>query len=144
MLFSPPTDGAEAVSRRSRILLVEDHPLIQDAVANIVRGRCDIVGIIAQGNVVLASVRNLQPDISLPDISGMQVLPELRMAFPSVAIVILTTNIQLIYQQEALARGANEFVSKFQMSIELLPAVERALGNVRASNILRARPHSRS
>ena len=139
MLFSPPTNGAEADSRRSRILLVEDHALIQDAVANILRGRCYIVGIIDRGDAVLAAIQNVQPeavilDISLPDMSGMQVLEEIRIQFPRVAIVMLTTNIEPIYRQEALARGAHEFVSKLELSIELSPAIERAVAAVRASN----------
>ena len=136
MLFSPPMTG----SRRPRLLLVEDHPLVQDAVGKILWARCDVVGIIGRGHDVLAAVQSLRPDavildISLPEMGGMQVLPELRSAFPSVAIVIFTVRVEPIYQQEALARGANEFVSKFQANKELLPAIERALTAVRYSDL---------
>lgn len=144
MFFSPATNGSEPGSRRSRLLLVEDHPLVQDAVGKILSANCDLVGIIARGNAVLAAVQNLQPDavildISLPDMSGMQVLRELRAAFPSVAIVMLTINVEPIYRQEAFARGANAFVSKFQANKELWPDIERALAAVLASNLRPAR-----
>lgn len=105
--------------------------------------RCDLVGVVGQGKTASTAVRNLQPDavildISLPDISGMRVLPELRANFPNLAIVIFTTKIEFAYRQEALLRGADEFVSKFEATRELLPAIDRALKAMRASSPKRA------
>lgn len=136
-------NNAQPGARCSRVLLVEDHPFIQEAVAKIVGARHELVGIVSRGNAVLAAVQTLQPDavildIGLPDMSGMQVVPGLRIEFPGVAIVVLTTKVEPIYREEALARGANEFVSKQRATADLLPAIERALAAVHAATPKRA------
>jgi DNA-binding NarL/FixJ family response regulator len=125
----------EINARRSRVLLVEDHPLIQEAVVKILSPIFDVVGVIARGKPLIATVRDLQPDVvvldvALPDISGMQVLPKVRTLFPNLVIVVLTAKVERIYQEEAFARGADGFVAKGRAATDLIPAIQEALVTV--------------
>jgi DNA-binding NarL/FixJ family response regulator len=66
---------------------------------------------------VLAAAQQLLPDLivldmSLPGRSGMRILPEFQATLPSVGIVMLTTQIDPLYEEEALAIGADAFVAK--------------------------------
>jgi DNA-binding NarL/FixJ family response regulator len=128
---------------RPRALLVEDHPAMQEIVGRILGAECDVVGIVARGHAIRGAVETFDPDVivldvSLPDISGLQVLPGLRSAFPDVAVVVCTACAGRLYEEEAFARGANGFVSKGCASTDLLPAVSVALATVSAAKLRRA------
>lgn len=114
-----------------RVLLVEDHPLMQQAICMLLSQNCTVVDVLDSAEDIQRAVRALQPDVlvldvSLPGRSGLEVLPELRRAFPQLGIVIATNHNQVIYQTESLRRGADGFVSKHQLTTELLPAVQNA------------------
>lgn len=114
-----------------RVLLVEDHPLMQEAICTLLCQNCVVVDVLDRAEDISCRVHVLQPDvlvldISLPGRSGLQVLPELRNQFPRLGIVIATSHIQPIFQTESLNRGADVFVLKDQLARELWPAVKSA------------------
>jgi len=114
------------------VLLVEDHPLMQQTIRDIVAGCCEVIGLVVNGGEVVGTACRLLPDVvlldvSLPGESGMTVLPQLRATLPHTAIVMLTTLTYPAFRMEALARGANAFVCKGQAATELLPAIREAL-----------------
>ena len=129
-------DPNTALTRRPRVLLAEDHPLVQQVIHNIVDGCCDVVGLVTNSDEVLESACRLLPDVIVLDISlsgqsAMQLLPHLRAALPDTAIVMLTTLTQPVYRVEALARGADAFVVKGRAMTDLLPAIGEALATAR-------------
>lgn len=114
-----------------RVLLVEDHPLMQQAICDLLSQNCVVVGALDRAEDISYWIHALQPDvlvldISLPGRSGLQALPELRNEFPRLGIVIASSHIQPIYQTESLNRGADGFVLKDRLTTELWPAVKSA------------------
>lgn len=72
----------------ARVLLVEDHPRIQDAVTKILLAECDVIAVIGRGDEVLEAAERLLPDVVVLDIalrgrSSTQLLPELRAVMPT-------------------------------------------------------------
>lgn len=119
---------------RSRVLLVEDCAPMRDAVSRILSVECDLLESVNDGRNVVAAAMKHRPDvivldISLPGMSGMDLLPLLRASLPGTAIVMLTNHASEDYIQEAFRRGADGYVLKNEAHQELLPAVKRARGN---------------
>ena len=71
------------VGERPRILLVEDHALIRSRVSALLSPACEIIGTAENGRAALDAVRVLRPDVvvldvSLPDMSGLDVAAHVR------------------------------------------------------------------
>lgn len=111
-----------------RVLLVEDSAPMRLAITEIVQRECKIIGCVEHGCEVLTRATELSPhtillDISLPGISGLDLLPQLREALPQTAIVMLTNHADEFYRREAFARGADAYVLKGDAHTELLGAI---------------------
>jgi DNA-binding NarL/FixJ family response regulator len=114
-----------------RVLLVEDHPLIQVAIRDFLSQYCTVVATLDSAGEIENTIRDLLPDVvvldvSLPDRSGMQVLPELRSKFPHLVIVMATNHTEPIYRAEALKRGADAFVGKDRLQEDLWASIRAA------------------
>lgn len=122
-----------------RVLLVEDHLLMQERISTLLSAGCTEVEVVGRGDEILPAVLRFRPDavvldVSLPGRSGIQVLPELRHRYPDMAIVVHTTHNEPIYRAEAIRRGADAYVLKVKAEEELLPAIRYAF-SMRQSRI---------
>src|SRR5436309_7803580 len=65
-------------------------------------------------------------DLTMPGVSGLELIARLRSVAPLTGIVVLTLNEARWYQEAAIAAGADEFVSKQSLGQHLLEAIRRA------------------
>ena len=117
---------------RPRVLLVEDHPLVQEAIRNLVSFHCEVVGLLNAAEDLPQFLDKLKPDVlvldvSLPGKSGLQVLPDVRTRFRSLCVVIASEHEEPAYIRAAFERGADAYVVKSQLYDELLPSIQEAL-----------------
>lgn len=117
-----------------RILIVEDHPTMREAL-RLVLDREDLeIAEASDGTTALELARSTPPDVVLldlhiPGMSGGQVLAELK-SDPATAgaRVIVVTATGEEGRQRALAAGADSYFTKPFSPTELLQAVARARG----------------
>jgi len=116
------------------ILLVDDNPVFLRIATHFLQQQAEvvIVGVASRGEEALGQIQDLRPqvvllDLSLPGLSGLEVIPLLRIKLPKVKIIALTLMDADGYRQAALAAGADDFVSKTTLNIHLLPAIRRAV-----------------
>ncbi len=82
----------------SRVLIVDDHPLTRDALSALLRqGGFDVAGDAADAETAIERAAELRPDLvlldlSLPGMSGVEALPQLREAAPDAEVVVLTAS----------------------------------------------------
>lgn len=76
----------------------------------------------------------------MPDLSGLEVLPQLRTLLPTARIIIVTLCDFEDYRQAALAAGADDFVSKRNPITDLLPAIPRVAQTGRSGQELANHP----
>ena len=105
--------------RRIRVLVVDDHGLMVEAVRLALEREEDIeiVGEARRGGDVLPEVARRQPDVVLldirmPDIDGLEVLEQLHESYPGVKVVMLSAIEDADVAREALRRGATAYVDK--------------------------------
>lgn len=88
----------------------------------------ELVGLGSRAEDALELVVRLLPDVVLLDLAmpgkgGLAVIPELKAAHPDLKIVVLTLFSAGGYRQAALEAGADAFVAKKSMGVDLLPAI---------------------
>lgn len=129
-----------------RVLLVEDTPRLAEAVAEILRKGgygADVAHTGADG-LDLASTGAYDVvllDIMLPDMSGMEVLRELRSAGGAVPVILLTARQGVGDRVAGLDAGADDYLPKPFHASELLArirAVTRRPQVYRTDNVLEA------
>jgi DNA-binding NarL/FixJ family response regulator len=118
------------------VLLVDDNPTFLRIATRFLqehyRDEVVVVGTAGGGQEALIKARDLRPqvillDLAMPDLPGLEAIPRLRAALPEMGIIALTVHNSNGYRQAALAAGADEFVSKANLSTDLLPAIRRVM-----------------
>jgi DNA-binding NarL/FixJ family response regulator len=115
-----------------RILSVDDHPLLQEGIAAMIRSQpdMDLVGDARSGREALQKFREATPDVTLmdlrlPDMNGIDVMIAIRAEFPEARIVVLTTFEGDAEIKRALAAGARGYLLKSMPPRELLDGIRQ-------------------
>ena len=113
-----------------RILLADDHPLVQDGIRTRLEEIDDInvIGVANDGQELLEKAALLKPDviitdISMPKINGLEATRLLSRSHPEIKILILTMHDNKEYMQNAIDSGAKGYILKDQPAHELIEAV---------------------
>ena len=120
------------MTRRSRILLADDHALLTEALARLLEPRFEIVGTVADGHALVSRAKDLQPDVVLIDIAmpmldGIEAGRQLREALPGCKLIFLTTAQDPELAAEVMRIGASAYVLKTSAGWELVQAIDGAL-----------------
>jgi len=113
------------------VLLVDDNPaMIARATAVLSRG-CEIIGSAKNGTGALAAAATLTPevvvlDISMPDITGLEVANRLKAGGSTAAIVFLSVHEDEAVMRAATAAGGLGYVIKSRLALDLEQAVMAA------------------
>lgn len=113
-----------------RLGLFDDHDIVRAGFRYILEGHSDIdiVAEGATGRSALEAVRNTPMhvcviDLSLPDLSGIDVLRQVKSSTPETAILILSAYPEEQYGLNVLKAGASGFLSKELATDQLVAAV---------------------
>ena len=114
-----------------RVLLVDDNDAMLDRASEVLTPACVIAGQVHDGNAALKAAEKLRPDvivldISMHDMTGLEVAGHLHEAGSSAALVFLTAHDDEAYERAAQALGAAGYVLKSRLASDLLPAVQGA------------------
>lgn len=102
-----------------RVLIADDHPLYRDGIMRAVKERPDLelVGHCADGRDTLAAVAELEPDVlvldmSLPSLTGKQVITALSDVEAETRVLVLSAYNDGALVYEAVQAGARGYVVK--------------------------------
>lgn len=114
---------------RPTALIADDNVDWRDLIAQVLQPEYEIAGFVALGSEVVTQAVTLQPDVitldvSMPGISGIRLLPQLRAAMPDTVIVIVSMESSRLYVDEAYRRGADGYVAKSKTPSDLIPAIQ--------------------
>jgi DNA-binding NarL/FixJ family response regulator len=119
--------------RLTRVLLIDDHTAIRQALRMMLESEADlvVVGEAGDGAEGVAVATKLEPDVTIVDLAmpgmgGLAAIPALRKAAPRTAILVFTMHESAAYVHEAMRTGARGYLLKSAHKEELLSAI-RAL-----------------
>lgn len=114
-----------------RLLIVDDHPLVREGLAQLLAGHGLVVGLAADGEEGIRLARRERPDVVLWDLAmpggGLEGLARLREAVPDTRILALTALDDPWLGAEAARAGADGFLSKASAPEELRAAIRDCL-----------------
>ena len=121
-----------AEKKKIRILTVDDHPLLREGIAAIIKSQPDmtLVAEAANGRDAIERFNEHRPDVTLmdlrlPDMSGLDAMAAIRADFRDAAVMILTTFEGDVEIQRALERGARGYMLKSAPPNELIDAIRQ-------------------
>lgn len=117
---------------QSRVMVVDDHRPMLDAVTVLLRDTFDIVGTACDGRAALQSILTLQPnlvvmDISMPGMNGVEVARELNARASKAKVVFLTGHHDPAILEVCVEVGGLGYVLKDSMDRDLIFALNEAL-----------------
>jgi len=117
-----------------RIMIVDDHPLMRKGLAMTLEVESDLrvcsqaedaeqaLELIRGEKLDLAIV-----DISLPGMSGLDLIKHFRMIASGMAILVVSRHEETLYAERAIRAGARGYVMKLEAGMVIVKAVRRVL-----------------
>jgi DNA-binding NarL/FixJ family response regulator len=126
---------SRTVARKSRVFIVDDHPLVREGLTNLINGQDDLIvcGEAKDSAQAINGIGKARPNVALIDISlenesGLELLKQLKTQFPQVALIILSMHDEALYAERALRAGAQGYVMKHETSKSVLASIRQVLG----------------
>jgi two-component system invasion response regulator UvrY len=118
--------------RKTKILIADDHTVVREGLKQIVAETSDIVVVdeASTGHEVLnKALRNeydmVVLDITMPGISGLDVLKQLKIERPKLRVLVLSVHPEDQYAVRALKAGASGYLTKESAPAELITAIRK-------------------
>ncbi|MEN3359364.1 MAG: hypothetical protein V7637_3346 [Mycobacteriales bacterium] len=116
-----------------RVLLVDDHRLLREAIAEVLRaeGDLDVIGTAASPDHAVTAAARTQPDVVLLDVEmpgndPVRTVQRLRAAAPAAKVIILSMHDDPRLVQEMLQMGSRGYLHKGVSRADLLLAIRGA------------------
>lgn len=113
-----------------RILLVDDHTLIREAVKGLLKENSsfEIVGEAHNGEEAVVLCRQLLPDVvlmdlNMPGIGGLEATSKILRASPDTKVLVLTMRDDLLFSKRVLQAGAAGYLTKNAEVAEIIRAI---------------------
>ena len=125
-------DSCTTPIKRKRVVVADDLATVRGEVATLLRESFEVVGTFSDGRAALEGVIALEPDlvvldISMPEMSGIEVAEELTRRAHEIRVVFLTVHEDLEILKTCQAAGGLGYVIKLHMNSDLVPAMNEAL-----------------
>ena len=123
---------ATASDQTPRILVVDDEEPLLRYVNRVLSGAGYLVTLASGGPAAIEAAAGdrfdlLVTDVSMPEMSGAQLVLRLRQDDPDLKVLYLTGCTDLLFEERATLRQEEAFLEKPCSAIELLQAVELAI-----------------
>lgn len=120
--------------RATRILLVDDHPVVRDGFAEVINREPDLtVCAVAEDRAgALQAIESSRPDLLVIDLtlknsSGMDLIKDIQARQPGMLILVVSMHNENLYAERVLRAGARGYITKQQATRDILQAIRRVL-----------------
>ena len=129
----PKTKPAPS-STKTRVFLVDDHPLLRQGIAESISDEPDLLvcGQAGSAEEALPAITRAKPDVVIVDISlpgrdGIELIKDLKARLHTLLVVVLSMHDESLYAERALRAGAVGYVMKSASSETLMRAIRRVI-----------------
>jgi two-component system invasion response regulator UvrY len=118
-----------------RLMIADDHAMFREGVKQILASQADmtVVAEAGDGHAALEAVRRAEIDvvlldISMPGLSGLDILRDIVLECPHVAVLVLSMHPEEQYAIRVLRAGAVGYLTKESAAAELIAAIRKVAG----------------
>ncbi|HWI58982.1 MAG TPA: response regulator transcription factor, partial [Bacillota bacterium] len=121
MLHSQPA------AKVTRVLLVDDHPIVRDGLAEVINREADLT-VCAQAedrHQALAAIEATRPDLVVVDLtlknsSGLELIKDINTRWPRIFILVVSMHDETLYAERVLRAGAQGYITKQEATRDIL------------------------
>lgn len=129
---APRNAAAERV--KTRILVVDDHPIVRERLAELINQESDlnVCGEAEDSREAIKAVEALRPDLAIVDITlkdtyGIELIKQLKETHPKLPVLVLSMHDESLYGERALRAGAKGYLTKQEATKKVISAIRRIL-----------------
>ena len=120
------------MSKRTRVLLADDHQMLVDALKSVLEPKFEVVGTVRDGRSLVKAAAKLQPevvvvDVAMPELNGLDAARQIRRDMPNIKLVFMTMDEDPALVGEAFRAGGSAFLLKQAAAFELTDAIDKVL-----------------
>lgn len=115
-----------------RVVVVDDHPVILEAVNFVIQASDDIhcCGQAGSAETALEVIGETEPDVAVVDISlkdshGLALIGQIHASYPDIQVVVFSMHRESAYAERAIRAGALGYVMKTEPTERILEAIRR-------------------
>lgn len=117
---------------RTTVLLADDHVVVAEGLASLLRETFDLIGIVRDGRALLKEAKERRPDIVVTDISmpllnGLDAVRQLKADGVTSKVIVLTQHTDIHYAVDAFRAGVSGFLLKMSAGEELITAIQETM-----------------
>jgi len=147
-----PTSKTTPSKRTTRILIVDDHPIVRRGLKELISHSADleVCGEAADLADALQQVKETRPDLVVVDISlksgsGIELIKQIKAMAPHIKMLVSSVYDESLYAERALRAGAMGYINKEEALDNIIGAIRQVLsGRVYLSGEMTSRMLHRS
>jgi DNA-binding NarL/FixJ family response regulator len=120
--------------KRTRILVVDDHPMVRERLAEVINREADLV-VCAEAEdryEAIETIKARQPtlvivDITLKNSDGLELIKDIHSRWPGLLMLVVSMHDESLYAERVLRAGARGYITKQEATRSILRAIRRVL-----------------
>jgi DNA-binding NarL/FixJ family response regulator len=130
--------SARNTRKRARILLVDDHPVVRERLAEVINREPDLIvsGEVEDRQEAIDAVIAKPPDLVIIDLTlktsdGLELIKDIRIRWPKLRMLVVSMHDESLYAERVIRAGAMGYITKQEATRKILLAIRRVLsGNL--------------
>jgi DNA-binding NarL/FixJ family response regulator len=125
----------EPADERRRIVLVDDHAMLREGLAEAIRREADLTvcGEAETASQALEVIAATQPHLVITDLAlkksdGLDLIKDIRLRWPRLPVLVVSMHEEALFAERALRSGASGYVTKREATQTVVRAIRRVLG----------------
>lgn len=120
--------------KRARILLVDDHPLVRERLAEVINREADLMvsGEAEDRHQAIAAILARPPDLVIVDLTlknsdGLELIKDIHSRWPKLRMLVVSMHDESLYAERVIRAGALGYITKQEATRKILLAIRRVL-----------------
>ncbi len=138
---------AKVGGKKIKIIIVDDHPIVQQGLSELINHEKDmtVCGLAEDAYEAMEIIGALEPDLAIVDISlketnGIELIKDIKVQYPNLAVLTLSMHDESLYAERALRAGAKGYIMKQRATDDVVGAIRKVLnGQVYVSDRMAAK-----
>lgn len=132
---SAPKAKEEKVKEKLKIVVVDDHPIVRQGLAQIINQEEDmaLAGEAGDATEAMKVIKQVNPDMAIIDVSltgtsGIELTKNILIHYPKMPILIVSMYDESLYVERVLKAGAKGYLMKQEATDNIVAAIRKILG----------------